>query len=428
MNLQVTLAGYTPALWDVIPVISVSGGSADLVQYNGSSALQGLGGITFNGQSVAWGSPFGVGMLNPQTHTYPDYFTAYPYNPLNPSQAGVYLEVTGITRTQVNSAWTGSGGTNTSWGTTANWTSAGVPGSTTPAPFDTADFPAGLAVSATTTVTLDGTAGTLSAITINDGAGTIEPYSISQGTSGGSLTLSTTAGGVAQIVVSGGTNNSISANLVLATSAAVFTNPGTSLALSGSSITGSGPLIVTGSGTLVLAGSGTISSSTNVPSSTLEVDGEWSTSTLNVTGSQTNIQGSGQLAGSGTIALTNDNLYYNSTARSLFAGALTSSRTACGLEVDGGVLILSGSDSYLGLTNVAAGELITTSTGALPPHANLLVGPGSTLLYDPSKGAGPLGLASGREAAAVPEPGTLALLLAGLAAGTGASWRRKRAT
>ena len=47
----------------------------------------------------------------------------------------------------VAGAWTGSGGTNTSWATTTNWSSA-VPGSTTPAPFDTADFPAGLAVSA----------------------------------------------------------------------------------------------------------------------------------------------------------------------------------------------------------------------------------------------------------------------------------------
>ena len=213
-----------------------------------------------------------------------------------------------------------------------------MPGATKPAPFDTADFPAGLAVSATTTVTLDGTAGTLSSIKINDGAGTMQPYSIPQGTGGGSITLSTTSGGVAQITVSGGTNNSISANLVLATSAAVLTNPGTSLALSGSSITGTGPLIVTGSGTTLLTGTGSISLSTNVPSSTLEVNGQWTTSVLNVTGSATNIPGSGQLSGSGTITLTGaDGMFYNSTARSKFAGTLTSSNAAAGLEVVGGV-------------------------------------------------------------------------------------------
>ena len=334
--------------------------------------------------------------------------------------------------TQVTGAWTGSGGTNTSWFTTANWTSAGVPGSTTPAPFDTADFPAGLAVTATTTVTLDGTAGTLSAITINDGTGTIEPYSISQGsTGGGSITYSTTSGGVAQIVVSGGTNNSISANLVLATSAAVLTNPGTSLALSGSSITGAGPLIVTGSGTTLLTGTGTISGSTNVPSSTLEVDGQWTTDVLNVTGSATNVQGSGQLAGSGTITLTGaDGMFYNSSLRSRFTGNLIFSNPTAGLEVDGGVLILSGSNTYEGPTSIATlgtgGELVLNSNTALPPQANVVIGPGGTLIYDPNITSSPVYSAQAGPAT-VPEPGTLALLAAGLAAGMGVAWRRRRA-
>ena len=51
-----------------------------------------------------------------------------------------------------------------------NWV-AGVPGFTAPAPFDTADFPAGLAARTATLVA----AGTLGGITINDQSGAIEP-------------------------------------------------------------------------------------------------------------------------------------------------------------------------------------------------------------------------------------------------------------
>ncbi len=253
---------------------------------------------------------------------------------------------------------------------------------------------------------------------------------ISQGTGNGSLTLATTSNGMTQIGVYGGTNNSISANLVLATSATVLTNPGTSLALSGSSITGSGPLIVNGSGTTLLTGAGTISSVTNVPSSTLEVDGQWTTETLNVTATG-GTQGSGQLAGSGTITLTGaDGMFYNSTARSRFTGNLIFSNPAAGLEVDGGVLILSGSNTYEGTTNIAmlgtGGELVLNSNTALPPQANVVIGPGGTLIYDPNITSAPVYSAQAGPAT-VPEPGTLALLAAGLAAGMGVAWRRRRA-
>ncbi len=430
VNLQVTMEGCTPKANDVIPVIAVSGGTAGLGHWaQGTGYVTGsLGTPTFNGQTVAWGSPFGVGTFNPITLTYPYTMKALQQNPDNPSQYGVYLEV--ISTPQVLGVWTG-GGANTSWFTTGNWSSAGVPGSTTPAPFDTADFPAGLSVTATTTVTLDGTAGTLSAITINDGAGTIEPYSISQGsTGGGSITLSTTSGGVAQITVSGGTNNSISANLVLASSSGVFTSASSSLALSGSSITGAGPLIVTGSGTLLLTGTGTISSTTNVPSSTLEVDGQWTTETLNVTlNSNGTGQGTGQLAGSGTITLTGaDGMFYNSSLRSRFTGNLIFSNPTAGLEVDGGVLILSGSNTYDGTTSIAnlgtGGELVLNSNTALPPQANVVIGPGGTLIYDPNITSSPV-YSSQAGPATVPEPGTLALLVSGALIG-GLAWRRRR--
>ena len=94
VNLQVTMEGCTPKANDVIPVIAVSGGTAGLSQYTGSAyTTGGLGTPTFNGQTVAWGSPFGVGTLNPITLTYPYTMEAFQQNPDNPSQYGVYLEV-----------------------------------------------------------------------------------------------------------------------------------------------------------------------------------------------------------------------------------------------------------------------------------------------------------------------------------------------
>ena len=108
--------------------------------------------------------------------------------------------------TNLNGVWTGGGGTaNTSWSTAANWSAAGIPGFTTPAPFDTADFPAGITNAA---VILNVAGPVLSSITFNDGGGGPSAYSITQGSGSGNITLS---GGSAAIIVDGGTSNSISA-------------------------------------------------------------------------------------------------------------------------------------------------------------------------------------------------------------------------
>ena len=104
------------------------------------------------------------------------------------------------------------------------------------------------------------------------------------------------------------------------------------------------------------------------------------------------------------------------------------------LSLDGpGTLILGGSDSYTGGTSVTAGTLIATSSSSLAGWTNLTVAAGGTFLFDPSVTAAP---ATGGGAipaaspialvAAVPEPGTLALLAAAIIAGTGITWRRRR--
>ena len=84
VNLQVTLAGYTPVLNDVFPIISINGGSSsNLEQYvYGTGLVTGsLGGIDFNGQAAAWGTQFGVGTAtfnyNTFEYDYPAYMTGY---------------------------------------------------------------------------------------------------------------------------------------------------------------------------------------------------------------------------------------------------------------------------------------------------------------------------------------------------------------
>ena len=83
-------------------------------------------------------------------------------------------------------------------------------------------------------------------------------------------------------------------------------------------------------------------------------------------------------------------------------------------KIGSGELILSGTNSYDGGTNVTAGTLVVTNNTALPDGMSLTVGTGGTFVFDPSL-AGELivGSSPAADVAAVPEPGTLALLAAG---------------
>ena len=94
----------------------------------------------------------------------------------------------------------------------------------------------------------------------------------------------------------------------------------------------------------------------------------------------------------------------------------------------GGGLILSGSDSYSGGTIVSAGTLAATTAAAIPANQSLTISAGGTFIFDPlatasslaaSQAASPDAAYAAQPAlrgvvAAVPEPGTVALLLAGL--------------
>jgi autotransporter-associated beta strand protein len=90
----------------------------------------------------------------------------------------------------------------------------------------------------------------------------------------------------------------------------------------------------------------------------------------------------------------------------------------------GGVLILSGSDSYSGGTIVTAGTLLVASNTALPDRSSLTVGASASLLF----GAAMQSTPAANEAQTIPEPGTLALLgvaVCAAAVAQCARWRRK---
>ena len=90
------------------------------------------------------------------------------------------------------------------------------------------------------------------------------------------------------------------------------------------------------------------------------------------------------------------------------------------LEGDGtGTLVLSGTNTFGGGTNVNAGTLIVTTNTALLDGSSLTVGAGGTFIFDPAASASSLTAAPQVRPAgveAVPEPGTIALLAAALCA------------
>jgi len=94
-------------------------------------------------------------------------------------------------------------------------------------------------------------------------------------------------------------------------------------------------------------------------------------------------------------------------------------------KIGAGTLVLSGSDTYTGSTTVAAGALVVTTAAALPSGTSLTVNAGGTFLFDPLAASGSP-VVGAQAVAAVPEPGTLALLVAAL--GGAAICRRVRRT
>jgi len=96
-------------------------------------------------------------------------------------------------------------------------------------------------------------------------------------------------------------------------------------------------------------------------------------------------------------------------------------------KIGDGVLILSGNNNYAGGTEVQAGTLEISSAAALPDGTSLSIATGGTFVFDPTAAVAPF-VPSPAAVVAVPEPGTLALLAAGLVVGIGMTWRKRKNT
>ena len=138
----------------------------------------------------------------------------------------------------------------------------------------------------------------------------------------------------------------------------------------------------------------------------------------------------------GNSSTSSNSLLTYSGASSTFGGTiqdtLGSGSMTTALQVSGGTLILSGNNSYTGGTDVAA-ELEITSSGGIPYGTGLTVETGGTVVLDPSAAGAtmfarslPVASPAAGRVAAVPEPGTLALLgVAGIFVAA-AAWRRRK--
>ena len=123
---------------------------------------------------------------------------------------------------------------------------------------------------------------------------------------------------------------------------------------------------------------------------------------------------------------SNDQLILGGAGNCVVNGTISGNGSLA--KIGTGSLIFSGTDSYTGGTNVNAGTLYVTNSNAIADGTSLSVGAGGTLIYDPSQAvAGSMQHASqgkGLAVAPVPEPGTLALLIAGAVVGL-AVWRSR---
>jgi autotransporter-associated beta strand protein len=277
------------------------------------------------------------------------------------------VAISGIGATTVAGTWTNTASGTSSWSTAGNWAGSLIPTATN----DTALF--GSAVtSGTATITLDGSH-TLSGLTFNN---TAASYSITTGT-GGNLTLVATSGAVT--LANSGGSHSISASVALGSNLNVTTAAGSKLTISGpvTQINTGTSLGLNGSGTLALSGSDSYSGGTTVSSGTLDVNSAQALPTTGVL----------VVGRSGRVVLGN----ITGAAEMIAASPLTSESTSLAA-----VPALSSIDS-------------SVAEQASSPAVQVSV---------------PVGASPSGSPAAVPEPGTIMLLLVGAAAL--AAWRRRK--
>ena len=178
--------------------------------------------------------------------------------------------------------------------------------------------------------------------------------------------------------------------------------------------------------------------------STLILGGAGTSGVFDLDGNSVQVGGLAMAAGAAGGTITNNGggdatlTFSGGVTASTFAGVIQSGPAywqTTALLVSAGSLTLSGPDNtYTGGTEVRDGALLdVASSGAIPYGSGLTVDAGGTVVIVASDGAamargGAFARPAGAAVAAVPEPGTLALLaVAALVAGLGV-WRRRKAS
>ena len=229
------------------------------------------------------------------------------------------------------------------------------------------------------------------------------------GVNQGALTMqAATSGSTAQINVSGGTLDKI--NLPLS-----FNSPAAISVAANSTLEIGNPVNLNGQA-VTLSGGGTLQFDVNFSASSGTLQANAGAVAIGteaiVSPVLLDIAGNAQLSGSGTIQ---GDVTYESSAASLFAGKIAGAGSSLVLNAGSGSLTLTGANTYGGATEVVSGTLIAANTGAIADGTSLVVGnpaffPAAVVPYGNSAVAG----GSGLNAAAVPEPSTLALVAFGL--------------
>jgi autotransporter-associated beta strand protein len=243
---------------------------------------------------------------------------------------------------------------------------------------DTATFSnAGLTAGSTATVTLDGAAPSLKAITFNTTGG---GYTLDIGSSG-SLTLASGSGNATVTATAG--SHTIATDVALASATTASVDTGATLTLTGA-LSGSAGLTKSGNGLLTISGNNTgYTGPIDLTAGTLALNSYnaiINASALNVSGNATLLYGTGNQTdvsaklgtiGAGTTFTvdTNGNIV-------TFASAITSAGTL--VKTDGGTLILGTANAITGPINVLGGSLKIADAAALGT-ATVTVGSGSYL-------------------------------------------------